>query len=77
MASSERATGTRDEHYNLVSVLYHRLQEAETIQRYIDDARQAGDEELATFFTDVQEDDRQRAQRAKELLGARIRELVS
>jgi hypothetical protein len=50
MTNGEQFTGTRDEHYNLVSVLYHTLQEGETIERYISDARQAGDDELVRFF---------------------------
>lgn len=72
MTNGEQLTGTRDEHYNLVSVLYHTLQEGDTIERYIDDARQAGDDELAGFFQEVQEQDRQRAERAKKLLTERV-----
>lgn len=72
MTNGEQVTGTRDEHYNLVSVLYHTLQEGETIERYIDDARQARDDELAGFFQEVQEQDRQRAERAKKLLTERV-----
>ncbi|MBW3547296.1 MAG: hypothetical protein KY452_04045 [Actinobacteria bacterium] len=72
MTNGQHITGTRDEHYNLVSVLYHTLQEGETIERYIDDARQAGDDELAGFFQEVQEQDRQRAERAKKLLTERV-----
>ena len=30
MATSDRTTGTRDEHYNVISVLYHALQGADT-----------------------------------------------
>ena len=48
-ASTERATGTRDDTYDLVSVLYHALQGAETARHYIQDAAQAGDEELVSF----------------------------
>ncbi|MDA8368700.1 MAG: hypothetical protein M0026_02385 [Nocardiopsaceae bacterium] len=70
--AAEQATKTRDEHYNAVSVLYHVLQEGDTADQYIKDARQAGDEELAEFFTQVQSEDRERAQRAKELLKARL-----
>ncbi|GAB3651050.1 hypothetical protein [Glycomyces tarimensis] len=62
-------TGTYDVEYNLVSVLYHTLNEAETIQKYIDDAKSAGDEDAARFFAEVQEDDQTRGERAKELLG--------
>lgn len=76
MGNGERTTGTRDEHYNLVSVLYHTLQEGDTIQRYVDDARERGDDELAGFFEDVQSEDRRRAEKAKELLSARIPEMV-
>ncbi|WP_026931446.1 hypothetical protein [Glycomyces tenuis] len=65
-------TGTYDVSYNLVSVLYHTLQEASTIQRYIDDARGNGDEDAARFLEEVQEEDRTRAERAKELLGRHL-----
>jgi hypothetical protein len=77
MTNGERFTGTRDEHYNLVSVLYHTLQEGETIERYISDARQAGDDELVRFFQEVQEEDRQRGERAKKLLAERVPQTVS
>lgn len=72
MTNGEAITATRDEHYNLVSVLYHTLQEAETVQRYIDDAERAGDRDLASFFRDLQDQDRQRSERAKDLLGKRL-----
>ena len=67
------ATGTPDEQYNLVSVLYHALQGAETYEEYAEDAEAAGDEELAEFFADLQDEERQRATRAKSLLISRIR----
>jgi hypothetical protein len=35
---SERTTGTRDEHYNVISVLYHALQGADTCGTYLQDA---------------------------------------
>ena len=65
-------TGTPDELYDLVSVLYHALQGGEMNQRYIDDARRAGDEELAAFLEQVQAEDRDRAERAKQLLAGRL-----
>jgi hypothetical protein len=43
----EQITGTRDEHYNLVSVLYHALNAADTCDRYALDAETAGDELMA------------------------------
>lgn len=73
---AETATGTRDEHYNLMSVLYHTLRGADVIERYIQDARGNNDDELARFFEDVQEQDRQRAEQAKKLLASRINQMV-
>lgn len=72
MTTAEQVTNTRDEHFDLTSVLYHTLEEAETVQRYIEDAERAGDSEAVEFFREVQENDRQRAQRAKQLLATRL-----
>lgn len=65
----ERTTGTRDEHYNLVSALYHALNAADTCNHYAIDAQAAGDERLAAFFRETQDIQTQVAERAKELLG--------
>jgi hypothetical protein len=72
MDDVERATGTPNDSYDLVSVLYHALQGGETSQQYIDDARQAGDEELVAFFAQVQAEERSRAGNAKRLLMDRL-----
>jgi hypothetical protein len=53
-------------------IRYHTLQEGETLARYIEDAEQAGDQEVSRFFRDVQEEDRKRAERAKEILRQRL-----
>lgn len=50
MTNGQQTTGTRDEHFDLVSVLYHTLEEADTVQKCIDDARSKGDDEPAKFF---------------------------
>ena len=65
----KRITGTRDEHYDLIAVLYHALQGAETEEAYALDAEAAGDEQLASFFREAQDTHRHLAERAKELLG--------
>ncbi len=65
MDSEERATGTRDEEYNLVSVLYHALHGAETCEMYALDAEAAGDDDLTSFFRNVQATHRQVAEQAK------------
>jgi hypothetical protein len=69
MDYGERTTGTRDEHYNLVSVLYHALHGAENCDRYAADAEVSGDERLAAFFREAQTLQTELADRAKELLG--------
>lgn len=53
-ASAEQVTGTRDETYDLVSVLYHALQGAQTAMQYVQDAEREGDPELVRFFRDAQ-----------------------
>ena len=65
-------TGTRDETYDVVSILYHALQGAETYQQYVQDAEQRGDQELGQFFREVQEEEKRRAERAKQLLAKRL-----
>lgn len=64
--------GLRDEHYDLVSVLYHALQSQEIIGRYIQDADEAGDTALGQFFREIREEDLNRADRAKVLLRERL-----
>jgi hypothetical protein len=71
-AAAAQATAERDEVYGLVSVLYHALQGAETYATYASDARRAGDDEVVEFFEDCRSDDTERAERAKELLAARL-----
>ena len=72
MADDREVTGTGDVTYDLVSVLYHALQGAETYEFFESDAEEAGDEELVTFFREVREEERRRADRAKALLTKRL-----
>jgi hypothetical protein len=69
MDPGEQTTGTRDEHYNLVSVLYHALHGAENCDIYALDAEAAGRIELSDFFREAQAIQRQLADEAKDLLG--------
>ncbi len=62
---------TRNDHYDLVSILYHSLQSANTCERYSEDARKEDDEDLARFFDEICENDRKRADLAMELLSKR------
>jgi len=69
MDPGELTTGTRDEHYDLVSVLYHALHGAENCDIYATDAEASGRVELSDFFREAQETQRELADRAKGLLG--------
>jgi hypothetical protein len=71
-ASSEQGTGTSDATYNLVSVLYHALQGADTYRRYIHDAEQTGDQELGQFFQAAQAWQRHLATQAQDVLRQRL-----
>lgn len=69
---SQGQTGETDENYNLISVLYHALQGAETISKYVRDAQEAEDEELVAFFEETKSAYVERANEAKQLLVARL-----
>jgi rubrerythrin len=70
--STTETTGTRDVTYDLISVVYHALQGAETYQMYEQDAKQEGDQEAAALFHEAHQASRQWADRAKTLLGQRM-----
>lgn len=68
--SDQQATGTSDPTYNVISVVYHALQGAETIQKYLDDP--GTDDELRHYFEQVQAGFRRAADMGKNLLVQRI-----
>ena len=70
--STERETGMKDEHYDIVSALYHALQGAEASKKYISDAEQEGDQEIVQFFREMQDQNRQTAEKAKALLAKKV-----
>lgn len=69
---NEHTTGTPDQHYDVISILYHAVHGSWNYAQYIADAEQAGDEELAAFFREVADQNADRATRAKELLKNRF-----
>ena len=71
-AGGRAERGTTDVAYNLVSVIYHALQGAETYGVYANDAEQDGNPRLADFFRQIQEDNLKRAQHAKVLLKSHL-----
>jgi hypothetical protein len=70
-ARGERATGTPNTIYDLASVLFHALEGGASYDTYIQDAEEAGDEELVAFFIQVRDEDSMRADEAQRLLAER------
>src|SRR5438874_13271891 len=64
-------TRTSDDYFDLVSTLYHSLKGAKTYACYAQDARAAGDEELAKFFDQCQQQSLGKVEKAKQLLATR------
>jgi hypothetical protein len=69
---TEQARQPKDKNYNLISMLYHSADVAETLKTYIQDAEQEGDQELVDFFSTALENNLEASQRAKELLTQRL-----
>ena len=55
MDPGEQSTGTRDENYSLISVLYHTLQGAEACEVYVMDAEATSRSALAAFLREAQD----------------------
>ena len=72
VAKRKEITGTRDAGLRLGQHHLHALQGAETRGMYIADAEEVGDSELAKFLEEVQDEERRRADRAKQLLASRL-----
>lgn len=63
---SSQSTGTRDETYDIIAVVYHALQGAENCQTYMQDA--SSRQELRQFFERAADMQRQLADEGKRLL---------
>jgi hypothetical protein len=62
---SSEQTGTRDDTYDVISVVYHALQGAENCQIYAEDAE---DGQLRSFFQQACDQQRQLADQGKQML---------
>ena len=63
--NQSQQTGTRNETYNVIAILYHALQGAENCQTYLKDAQ---DNQAREFFQQALQSQRQLADRGKEIL---------
>jgi len=68
MPDVEHLTGTHDETYKLISLLYHTLQGSERLAQYLEDVQGSEAPELVAFFREIQAQDRDRADRLQVLL---------
>ena len=71
MTTGQQTTGISDTVFNLTSVFYHAAQGGQVYDKYIEDAEKEGDRELVEFFREARDQDAERAQNAKSLLGRR------
>ena len=71
MTTGQQTTGISDTVFNLTSVFYHAAQGGQVYDKYIEDAEKEGDHELVKFFREARDQDAERAQKAKSLLGRR------
>lgn len=66
MATGE--TGFDDVTFDLISLQYHSLKAGHDYGQYVRDAENAGQDDIASFFRDVMQQDSDRAHRCHELL---------
>jgi rubrerythrin len=62
-------TGFDDVSFDLISVQYHSLKAGHDYGQYVRDAKNAGMDDVASFFEEVMAQDAERAKRCHELLG--------
>ena len=67
MATGE--TGFDDVTFDLISLQYHSLKAGHDYGQYVRDAKNAGLDDVASFFNEVMAQDAERARRCHEFLG--------
>jgi hypothetical protein len=70
--SATPQTPVKDKNYDLITVLQASLENAWRMETYIDDARQAGDDELAEWFSKIQQNSQKAGEQGKQMLAARL-----
>jgi hypothetical protein len=65
-------TGTKDKDYNLIWFTEQCLSNTLRLESYIEDAKRAGDDDLADFFGRAQAQSRKGAEQGKEQLAKRL-----
>lgn len=72
MPTLRQVTGTSDVTYDLISTIYHSLETAQTIQTYMQDVQQTGEQEISQFLQQIHQEANRCAQHAQRLLAPRL-----
>jgi hypothetical protein len=74
MATTETGeiTGTKDKDYDIIWFVEQCLSNVLRLETYVEDARRAGDDELAEFFRRAQGESRKGAEQGKAMLRTRL-----
>lgn len=72
MATATPESGTRDRTYDLIAVTHLCLEHVWRLDRYAEDARRDGDDDLAELFGRMKDHSRRGADECKALLGDRL-----
>lgn len=72
MSEQGQQTGVKDKNYNLISALYHSSDNVLTVQSYVEDAQRDGDQEAASFFQEIVDNNQKAVQKAKQMLAQRL-----
>ena len=72
MSEQGQQTGVKDKNYNLIAVLYQSSENVLTGQSYVEDAQRDGDQEAASFFQGIVENNQKAVQQAKQMLAQRL-----
>jgi rubrerythrin len=70
-------TGVSDPLYNLILLTQQALEDCLRYEEFSRDAREGGDDELADYFEELHENDREVAARSKEMLRVRLQATVN
>ncbi|WP_199434262.1 hypothetical protein [Qaidamihabitans albus] len=72
--ANEPQSPLKDKNYNLISVVQASLHYVFQMETYIADAERQGDQELASWFRKIQENNKKAGDQGKELLAKRLSE---
>ncbi|NHD15792.1 MULTISPECIES: hypothetical protein [Actinopolyspora] len=70
--AQEQESPLKDKNYNLITVLQQSLENVWVVDKYIQDAENQGDEELARWLRAIKENNQKAGEQGKQLLQKRL-----